>query len=225
MGVLVSVWTCSSVARAEERAPLPAEVTSPPASPPKDIVRLRSGGIVRGTIVESVPGDAVKIQLVTGEVRMIPYGETTYAGPDVPPVPVATHVEYAPPPRASARHMRSPGALVGGIAAVVLGQLGLAVTVFGLAEESRCEFQRDSEFRRDSAFRRDSEFPGTSRTTDCTQGGLVAGGLVAFLALTAGGVGLIVYGAKRVPSTDTAVRFVPWTQGTNGGGGSLQLRF
>ena len=222
MSLVVSVCLFSSVGRAEEPATLPADgappLASAPASPPKDIVHLRSGGIVRGTIVESLPGDAVKIQLVTGEIRTIPYSETTYVGPDTPPAPAPAQVDYASRPRAPVRHMRSPGALAGGITAVVLGQFGVLATFYGLANEKQCESRRDFEFRRDT------RIPDAT-TTDCSQGGLVAGGLVAFAALTSGGVALILYGVKRVPSTDTAVRFVPWAQGPNAGGGSFQVRF
>lgn len=50
-------------------------------SVPPDVVELAGGGMMRGTIVESIPGDHVTIQLVTGEVRTIPAAEITYAGP------------------------------------------------------------------------------------------------------------------------------------------------
>lgn len=68
---------------------------------PPDIVQLANGGMLRGTIIESVPGDHVTIQLATGEVRQIPAVEYRYAGPYIAPAapapaPVPTYV--APPP-------------------------------------------------------------------------------------------------------------------------------
>ncbi|MFO0682683.1 MAG: hypothetical protein U0234_11555 [Sandaracinus sp.] len=58
-----------------------ASVVAAQAAVPPDVVQLASGGMVRGTIVEAIPGDHVTIQLVTGEVRVISSPEITYAGP------------------------------------------------------------------------------------------------------------------------------------------------
>ncbi|MEM1414543.1 MAG: hypothetical protein AAGH15_06570 [Myxococcota bacterium] len=76
------------------------------AAPP-DIVRLQSGGLLRGTIVESVPGEKVVIQLVTGELREIPASEVVYAGPAAEEPPASTAVfprsgDTPPPPVPSA---------------------------------------------------------------------------------------------------------------------------
>ncbi|HEV3192368.1 MAG TPA: hypothetical protein VGY54_17780, partial [Polyangiaceae bacterium] len=66
-------------ARADD---LPAPSSPPPGSiPPPDIVRLKDGGIARGTIVELVPNDSVTIQLVNGQTRKFPMSSVTYAGP------------------------------------------------------------------------------------------------------------------------------------------------
>lgn len=51
-----------------------------PGTPP-DLVRTKAGGMARGTIVEIVPGGAVRIQLSTGEMRVFPAAEIEYAGP------------------------------------------------------------------------------------------------------------------------------------------------
>lgn len=48
------------------------------ASP--DVVELRNGGLVRGTIVENIPGSHVTIQLITGEVRRFPMAEVLRVG-------------------------------------------------------------------------------------------------------------------------------------------------
>jgi hypothetical protein len=60
---------------------------------PPDVVQLANGGMVRGTIVENLPGDHVTIQLATGELRTCPSAEVASAGPApvaqevVPPAP------------------------------------------------------------------------------------------------------------------------------------------
>jgi hypothetical protein len=60
----------------------PAPNSLPSASvPPPDIVRLKDGGIARGTIVELVPNGSVTIQLVNGQTRKFPMSSATYAGP------------------------------------------------------------------------------------------------------------------------------------------------
>lgn len=46
-----------------------------------DVVVLNNGGMLRGSIVELVPGDAVSITLPTGTTRTIPMSEVAYAGP------------------------------------------------------------------------------------------------------------------------------------------------
>lgn len=74
---------------------------------PPDLVNLRNGGMLRGTIAELVPDDHVTIVLATGETRTIPAAEIAYAGPassapqppSAPPpvVPAAAPVTAAPP--------------------------------------------------------------------------------------------------------------------------------
>lgn len=60
---------------------------------PPDVVRLTNGGMVRGTIVENLPGDHVTIQLTTGEMRTFPSAEVASAGAAaaevIPPAPSA----------------------------------------------------------------------------------------------------------------------------------------
>jgi hypothetical protein len=63
------------------------------AAEPPDLVRLKNGGMVRGTIQEYVPGDHVTITLPNGEERRIAGDEVAEAGPAVPreatPAPAA----------------------------------------------------------------------------------------------------------------------------------------
>jgi hypothetical protein len=51
------------------------------ASVPPDLVVLKSGGMIRGTISELVPDERVVIMLVTGEVRTVEMDQVEYAGP------------------------------------------------------------------------------------------------------------------------------------------------
>jgi hypothetical protein len=86
------------------------------AAPP-DIVRLRNGGMLRGTIVELVPGDQVTLLGADGQTRKLPMSDVAYAGPvagdplapppaptPIPIAPAAT--PYPPPPAPESRRLR-----------------------------------------------------------------------------------------------------------------------
>jgi hypothetical protein len=61
-----------------------------------DTVVLRDGTLLRGRAAEVVPGQRVTIQLVTGEIRVVPFPDiASLAGPAFPPAPGA--VPVAPP--------------------------------------------------------------------------------------------------------------------------------
>lgn len=64
-------------------APLSVARASPvePARASPDLVKLKNGGLLRGTISELVPNERVVIVLATGEVRQIAMSEVEYAGP------------------------------------------------------------------------------------------------------------------------------------------------
>ncbi len=47
-----------------------------------DVIHLKNGGFMRGTISELVPGSHVVIVLATGESRRVSMAEVDYAGPD-----------------------------------------------------------------------------------------------------------------------------------------------
>lgn len=53
-------------------------------STPPDIVRLKSGGMYRGTIAESDPNSHTTIVLITGEQKRFEADEIEYAGPSKP---------------------------------------------------------------------------------------------------------------------------------------------
>jgi hypothetical protein len=77
-GVLASLASASSLARAEP----PAQPNAAPApTAPPDLVLLKNGGMLRGTISELTPGQQVTIVLLTGETRKVPMSDVTYAGP------------------------------------------------------------------------------------------------------------------------------------------------
>jgi hypothetical protein len=89
----------SSLAAAGVHAQVPSPVVPP------DVVQLANGGMVRGTIVENIPGDHVTIQIATGEVRMFSAGEVTYAGPTSAPQSIIPSPPMPPmaPPRRTVR--------------------------------------------------------------------------------------------------------------------------
>lgn len=65
------------------------------AQAPPDVVELRNGGMVRGTLIENIPGDHVTIQIATGEVRTFSAAEVLRVGA-APVAPVMTPVVVEP---------------------------------------------------------------------------------------------------------------------------------
>ncbi len=85
-GAATAVLASASVsAAADPPAPKDVPAEGAPAAPqpaPKDVVKLKNGGLLRGSIAELVPGEFVVIVLITGETRRVPAAEFDYAGPD-----------------------------------------------------------------------------------------------------------------------------------------------
>lgn len=52
------------------------------ANSPPDLVRLKNGGMVRGSILELVPDSFVVVELKNGETRRFEMSEVEYAGPE-----------------------------------------------------------------------------------------------------------------------------------------------
>jgi hypothetical protein len=73
------------------------------AAEPPDLVRLKNGGMIRGTIQEYVPGDYVVIKLPNGEERRIAGDQVEQAGP-------AEAREAAPAPAPAPEHPASAAA-------------------------------------------------------------------------------------------------------------------
>lgn len=77
----------------------------PPSGPPStapapagDVIHLKSGGQIRGTIVDVIPGSHARIQLATGEIATVPWSDIARVesarspstpAPPPPPPPVA----------------------------------------------------------------------------------------------------------------------------------------
>ena len=78
-----------------------AEDNPTPQAAPPDLLKMKNGGMLRGTILELVPGQFVVIQTATGEQRKIPMTEVDYVGPasGVPgtPAPPAQKSADTPP--------------------------------------------------------------------------------------------------------------------------------
>ena len=102
----VAFVVCLLIGFAAQRA----AAQSAPAAP--DLVRLRDGGLLRGTIAELVPGDHVTLVLLTGETRSVAASEFSFAGPaDEAPrvvasgatsVPTAPSTDTTPPTQPAA---------------------------------------------------------------------------------------------------------------------------
>jgi len=95
--------------------PVPYGRPAPPAAPQplapvgQDVIRMKNGGILRGTIIDAIPDAQARIQLATGEIATVPWGEIAgieHAGqtprpPPPQPPPPSTYPsgpQPSPPP-------------------------------------------------------------------------------------------------------------------------------
>jgi hypothetical protein len=132
--ILCSVAVLLGSASALAQQPTPA--------PPPDVIRTKDGGLLRGTIVESIPGEKVVILLPTGELREVPMDQVDHAGPlgDAPPAwtppptpPTAPDPSAAPsafPPAPSPPAPASPDVTLGAPASLVLTADEPGITYF-----------------------------------------------------------------------------------------------
>lgn len=84
-------------------APSTPSAPSTPPSAGTDIIHLKNGGMLRGTIVDAIPGSHARIQLPTGEIAMVQWSEIARiengARPPTPtPEPPSTAWKPPPPP-------------------------------------------------------------------------------------------------------------------------------
>jgi hypothetical protein len=89
--------------------PAPAQSAPPrpaaPVTPGKDVIHLKNGGMLRGTIVDAIPGSHARIQLPTGEIAMVQWSEIARIetgdqkrAPEPTPTPSSPPPAPAPPP-------------------------------------------------------------------------------------------------------------------------------
>ncbi len=85
-----------------QSAPSPA-ATAATAAPAGDVIHLKNGGQLRGTIVDVIPGSHARIQLATGEVATIPWADIarveSASRPSTAPAPAPTPTPAAPEPQ------------------------------------------------------------------------------------------------------------------------------
>lgn len=94
--MVLAVLGTAGVVRAEEPVKAP-EVHNTAGA--KDIVRLKNGGILQGTIAELVPDESVTIVTIAGATRSFPMADVAYAGPidREPQSPAATNAPEPAP--------------------------------------------------------------------------------------------------------------------------------
>lgn len=91
--IALAIALASSGLASAQPAPDAGTATTPPSAPSvadpptaptggADVVVLRNGGLVRGSIVELVPGDHVVVRSLVGTVRTFAMSEVEYAGPE-----------------------------------------------------------------------------------------------------------------------------------------------
>jgi hypothetical protein len=83
-----------------------------------DVIRFKNGAMVRGTIVEMVPGDRVEIVTASGEKRVYRLADVEYAGAVATPQPRGAEPSQPPPPPPGSppppTTVPAPGAFGGG---------------------------------------------------------------------------------------------------------------
>jgi hypothetical protein len=88
-----------AVAPAVHAQTVPPAAAQPSPRPAPDVVRLKNGGLLRGTIAELEPGATVTIVTVAGESRHFRMDEVAYAGPASADAPRAAPPLVLTPPR------------------------------------------------------------------------------------------------------------------------------
>ncbi len=100
--LFAALLACAAGTASAQSAPGEAKTFAPSTAAP-DVVRLRNGGLLRGTISELVPGESVVLITATGEVRRFAMADVEYAGPAAGlPGAAAPPAASAPPPPARA---------------------------------------------------------------------------------------------------------------------------
>jgi len=87
-------------------SPTPTQAAPPPPPPPatagKDVIHLKNGGMLRGTIIDAIPNSHARIQLPTGEIATVQWSEIARieSGDQkpAPPPPEPPSTAWKPPP-------------------------------------------------------------------------------------------------------------------------------
>jgi len=126
-----------------------------------DTVVLSNGGILRGTVLEDVPGASLVVELTGGEVWTIPREEVVridYArsaspstpGPDAAPPPEAVEPDAAGPPEGAGSSLDWVPVLQGGVSmglAIPAGRLDASGLALGSAVSPQLTFTFEGSFR------------------------------------------------------------------------------
>ena len=106
----------STDAPGTQGTPPPVRLQPGPATPTasQDVIYLKGGGLLRGTLIDAIPGSQARIQLATGEIATVPWEQIDKiaqadqqppappAPPAPPPVPKTPKAPPAPaPPQAT----------------------------------------------------------------------------------------------------------------------------
>ena len=75
VGVHALVSTRPSLAWAQTPHPAAPSTSSPAASAAGDAIYLKSGGLLRGTLIDAIPGDRARISLATGEIATVSWAD------------------------------------------------------------------------------------------------------------------------------------------------------
>jgi hypothetical protein len=106
----VAVVTAASTAAAQGSEPAPPAATPRPVG--DDTIYLKDGGMVRGTIVDLLPGAQARVQLVTGEVDTIPWPEIDHVARSAAPPASGTAGSQSPAPYEVWVHIEAPEGVV-----------------------------------------------------------------------------------------------------------------
>jgi hypothetical protein len=77
-------------------APSPAAGTHAAAPAGSDVIYMKNGGMLRGTIIDAIPGAQARIELATGEIATVPWQDISRIEHGATPRPSPTPTQQAP---------------------------------------------------------------------------------------------------------------------------------
>lgn len=97
--------------------PAAPPATAQPSNAGADVIYLKNGGILRGTLIDAIPGSQARLQLATGEIATVPWTQIDRIGrageAPSPAAPAPAPAAPAPPPPATGPSTPSGPALGG----------------------------------------------------------------------------------------------------------------